>query len=618
MRTVATIVLFVVLHGLGSAARPGDLDPSFGGTGTVRVPVSKGTANDVLVFPDGSIVVGGTGDTNGDGTKEFLLARIDATGGLVPDFGDGGLAATTVPLEDEAKIRRLALDLEGRIVAAGVTRRVLSSGSVFRVLQLARYFPNGEIDREFGFLGTGTEPVALARDVAGIVVLEDRTISLVGTNDNLIQVLVAPPSGLSFDEVSENSDGRDLVRHGDGLLVGGTLLGDFFVQRHLPDSNVDTQFGDAGSVRTSIGIGADQLRRIVVLPDGKIVAVGSTQVGPGDRDIALVRYTAGGILDGTFGDGGIVVTPLSDRDDDALDAVLAPDGTMLVAGRTCSPSPCHGFLARLLPDGGLDPAFGEGGVVPTERLIERLAIADDGHVVALEQGIDELVVHRFVIAGCGNARVEAGEACDDGNNADGDCCSVTCTLEADDSLCGRAAPDDGSACTADVCRAGVCAHLVPTDAGCFTATSSSLARPLAGQRLRWTWQSTTPVDQTNFGDPTDATNLTVCFIDPAADESTAPLLELAVPAGGVCDGAPCWKKTVPGFRYKDATAAADGVAVLRLASGASGSRIVVKAKNVAGASDLPVPVRVRLVRQDAPACFEADLAPAQGSTLELR
>jgi uncharacterized delta-60 repeat protein len=612
MRTVATIVLILALHGLTAAARPGDLDPSFGGTGTVRIPVPDGAANDVLVFPDGSIVVGGTGDTNGDGTTEFLLARIDATGGLVPDFGDGGLAATTIGLVDTAKIRRLALDLDGRIVAAGVTTN-LANGTPSRLLELARYFPNGEIDREFGFLNTGTQSVALAKDVAGIVILEDRSIALVGTNDNLIQVLVAPPSGLSFDELSENSDGRDLVRHGDGLLMGGTVGGDFFLQRLADDLNIDPEFGDAGTVRTPIGLLA-RLRRIVVLPDGKIVAVGSTVLGRGNSDIALARYTANGVLDGTFGDGGIVVTPLGNRADEPLDAVLAPDGTMLVAGRSCSPAPCHGFLARFLPDGGLDPAFGEGGVVLTERLIDRLAIPDDGHVLALEQGIDELVVHRFTVAGCGNGRVEAGEACDDGNNTDGDCCSAACTLEPEDSLCG----DDGSACTADVCRAGVCAHVVPTDAGCFAATASSLARPVGGDRLRWTWQSSTTVDQTNFGDPTNATNLTVCFIDSAANESAAPLLELAVPAAGVCDGAPCWKKTAPGFRYKDATAASDGITVVRLASGAAGSRIVVKAKNVPGAADLPVPVRVRLVRQDAPVCFEANLTPARGTTLTLQ
>lgn len=614
MRTIATVLLVLALHGLTSAARPGDLDSSFGGTGTVSVPVASGDTNDVLVFPDGSIVVGGRGDVDGDGHAELLLARIDATGGLVPDFGTGGITTTRIAFADQSTIRRLAIDLDGRIVAAAVSSRVQSNGVVASFLHLVRYFPNGEIDREFGLTGDGTMGIGAGSNVAGMVVLENRQIALVGRNDNMIELLVAPPNGFSSNELDESSDGQAVVRTGDGLLLAGTVGGEFFLQRMQNDFNLDLAFGDAGTVRTPVGAGAARLRSVVVLPDGKILAVGAADATPADTDIALVRYTADGLLDETFGDGGIVVAPLGDRRDDAVDAVLAPDGTLLVAGRSCSPVPCHGFLARFLPEGGFDPSFGEGGVVTTEDVIARIVMPDDGHVVALEQKAgDVLAVDRFLVAGCGNGRLEAGEACDDGNNADGDCCSASCTLEPDDSSCA----DDGSACTADVCRAGACAHVVPTDAGCFAATSSSLARPVGGDRLRWTWQSATTVDRASFGDPTDATNLTLCFID-TADASAAPLLELAVPAAGVCNGAPCWKKTVPGFRYKDASAASDGVTVLRLASARNGSRVVVKAKNVAGIADLPVPVRVRLVRQDAAACFETDLAPARGATLTSR
>jgi cysteine-rich repeat protein len=43
---------------------------------------------------------------------------------------------------------------------------------------------------------------------------------------------------------------------------------------------------------------------------------------------------------------------------------------------------------------------------------------------------------------CGNGSVETGEDCDDGGNDDGDCCSATCSFEAQSSPC-----DDGDACT---------------------------------------------------------------------------------------------------------------------------------------------------------------------------
>ena len=56
---------------------------------------------------------------------------------------------------------------------------------------------------------------------------------------------------------------------------------------------------------------------------------------------------------------------------------------------------------------------------------------------------------------CGNGVVEAGETCDDGNTAAGDCCSPTCTYDAP----GTACTSDGNVCTNDVCNgAGACLH----------------------------------------------------------------------------------------------------------------------------------------------------------------
>ncbi|MCB9506749.1 MAG: hypothetical protein H6697_03660, partial [Myxococcales bacterium] len=47
--------------------------------------------------------------------------------------------------------------------------------------------------------------------------------------------------------------------------------------------------------------------------------------------------------------------------------------------------------------------------------------------------------------GCGNGFVEAGEACDDGNTADGDGCSATCELEGG-GACGDGTVDAGEDC----------------------------------------------------------------------------------------------------------------------------------------------------------------------------
>jgi cysteine-rich repeat protein len=53
---------------------------------------------------------------------------------------------------------------------------------------------------------------------------------------------------------------------------------------------------------------------------------------------------------------------------------------------------------------------------------------------------------------CGNNVLDAGEACDDGNQSSLDCCSPTCTLDASGAAC-----TDGDPCTSDTCDgAGTC------------------------------------------------------------------------------------------------------------------------------------------------------------------
>ncbi|MEE8267878.1 MAG: choice-of-anchor Q domain-containing protein [Gemmatimonadales bacterium] len=63
-------------------------------------------------------------------------------------------------------------------------------------------------------------------------------------------------------------------------------------------------------------------------------------------------------------------------------------------------------------------------------------------------GLDDLGA--VELAECGNGILNAGEACDDGNSLDGDCCSATCGFESLFSACDL----DMSVCTVDFCNGG--------------------------------------------------------------------------------------------------------------------------------------------------------------------
>src|SRR6185312_7554259 len=106
--------------------------------------------------------------------------------------------------------------------------------------------------------------------------------------------------------------------------------------------------------------GADQANAAVLQADGKIVVAGS--LGPvlfAGEDFLVARYLPDGSLDPSFGEAGRVITDFGGRDFAAA-VIQQPDGKIVVAGAARSGGAPFGAvaLARYLPDGSLDREFG--------------------------------------------------------------------------------------------------------------------------------------------------------------------------------------------------------------------------------------------------------------------
>ncbi|PBC62611.1 calcium-binding protein [Streptomyces sp. Tue6028] len=219
----------------------GALDPGFGTGGMVTTDPSPGSleeggdARTLVLQPDGKIVVGGeVGTTRFD----FVLIRYNANG--TPDTGFSGDGIERTDFGDYESVEGLAVQSDGRIVAAG------GSGGRFA---LARYNGNGSLDTTFGTAGR-----------------------------------VLTPGGGGAQDVVLQSDGRIVVAGNNG--PGG----DFAVLRYGTDGSPDSGFGTGGLVTTDLG-GSDQARGVALQSDGKIVAAG--QGGP-NTDFALTRYQVAG------------------------------------------------------------------------------------------------------------------------------------------------------------------------------------------------------------------------------------------------------------------------------------------------------------------------------------
>lgn len=71
----------------------------------------------------------------------------------------------------------------------------------------------------------------------------------------------------------------------------------------------DTTFGTGGKTTLNFG-GTDRATHVVATPDGRFVAIGSTDA-TGSGDFAVARFTAAGAPDPTFGSGGKVTAGTS-------------------------------------------------------------------------------------------------------------------------------------------------------------------------------------------------------------------------------------------------------------------------------------------------------------------
>jgi uncharacterized delta-60 repeat protein len=134
------------------------------------------------------------------------------------------------------------------------------------------------------------------------------------------------------------------------------------VLRYNPDGTLDTGFGSSSSgvtAVTPIGPGLAGDTCAMLLQNGKIVVVGAAQ----DGKLVLARYDSAGVLDPTFGtpSTGTTVTTLgatSSNPKHRSPAMTAQsDGRIIVVTRNNDDQ----AMLRYSADGALDTTFGSGG-----------------------------------------------------------------------------------------------------------------------------------------------------------------------------------------------------------------------------------------------------------------
>lgn len=377
----AFLVAFVGTSSMASASNQAKLDRSFGPHGIVKTP------------------------TNAD-----IADYID------DDFAGG--------------IGDMALDAKGRIVVGG------SGGARFLV---ARYLPNGKLDKTFGNHGEVRVrvgevyggPKVIHSKVTAIAIQPNRKILLVGahsTNGNED----GPPNNTDV-AIRLNSDGSVDKHFGDqglgtsngfGPPVSTTLLkgGSFLVSGRM-ETTISWAPNTAGYVGMYKGDGhsskhLDGASSVVFFPEKpkhagivktKVLASGKFLAGGYfENKLFLARLTPKGKPDKSFGKGGKVVRSLVGNCSCAVTTSMKYDnqGRILLAGRAFPGHKVQNrtFIARFYKNGRIDRSFGKHGVVMRKVdpyvSVGDVTVQEDGRILLIASKDDDrkskLILFRYL------------------------------------------------------------------------------------------------------------------------------------------------------------------------------------------------------------------------------
>lgn len=295
-----------------------------------------------------------------------------AAGDLDTAFGTGGVVLTQLgqgAMPSSTAVTALRQP-DGRLVVSGAATDAGGQGAA----ALARYLPSGAFDPGFGTGGSGV------------------VVSQLGAG-------ATPTSVFLFSGLALQGDGR-IIACGSASDAAGRDAG--LVARFTAAGILDPSFAAGGKFVMQFGQGATPSSRIfgcMAQPDGTTLAAGGHSDAATGSQAFLIRLGVGGILDPTFGTGGLFSQQLGAGampTSIAADMVPQADGG-IVFSLVATDALGNGSMAiaRLAAGGAsLDPTFGSGGLTTTS--FGGPSPSSEGVHIALQPG------GKFIVSGDGD------------------------------------------------------------------------------------------------------------------------------------------------------------------------------------------------------------------------
>lgn len=338
--------------------RDGNLDATFGQGG--RVLTDFGGAADTIyaiaIQADGKIVVAGT--TTGSGTSnDFAVARYLPNGDLDTSFDGDGKVVTALGADSDTAYA-IAIQSDGKILVGGDSNRGSGTGQTGLDFAIVRYTTAGVPDTTF--------------DGDGIVTT---SIATNGGRDSIYALALQPIGG------------EQRI-----VAVGGE--GDFTVARYRANGALDNDFDSDGKRANLFGSTIGAARAVTITANNAIAIAGHSH-----HDVAITQLTTSGAFDNSFDTDGKVLTAVTPTNWDEAQAIAVEStGQLVVAGWAYEGGSSAGnfVVMRYTATGALDTSFGETGIVLTP--VASGTKADQAMALAIQPD-DRIPMTRIVTAG---------------------------------------------------------------------------------------------------------------------------------------------------------------------------------------------------------------------------
>jgi uncharacterized delta-60 repeat protein len=352
-------------EGNSESVAPAFVDPAFNpilGSANAQWLISR-------VQPDGKILAAGLVNVV-NGTNRNSLARFNADGTLDMTFNTGSGANNIV--------YGLDLQPDGKILVSGA----FTNFNGVTVGRIARLNADGSLDQTFNSVGTGFNANSGGNfEIYRVKVLADGKIMIGGDFSQFNGVARNRLARLNADGSLDttftvgsglNGAAQSIDVQPDGKIVVGGHFSSYSgfstpsLVRVNSDGSRDTSF--------NIGIGfGDEIRAVVVQPDGKIVVGGFFESFNGVATNGILRLKSDGSKDDSYTVAGLDAVVLS--------IALQPDGKMIVGGSfTQIAGATSQCIARLNADGTMDASLSPGTSVGAQT-INDIALQPDGKAI---------------------------------------------------------------------------------------------------------------------------------------------------------------------------------------------------------------------------------------------